>query len=100
MIVKLKEVFRDSNSLNTLTKMVFKTRDILVNSEHISYLRENSHSRPIVLEGSMPAAASAFCTIALSSSGDGSNTEILVVGTLQEVSDALGLSSKKEILHG
>jgi len=102
MIVKLKEVYRESTSLeNPASKMLYRTREILVNSEHVAFLRENKKLNTAIFESTSTIGENrAFCTIMFTSSHSNYHTEITVVGSLNEVSESLSLSSKKVILHG
>jgi len=98
MIVKLKEVYRDvSPTASPMLKMRYETRDIFINPEHVIYVRKNPSMSKRLSEGLINGLEEVeFCTISVSRGSSG--TDIIVVGTLDEVNKKL--SKGAEVLYG
>jgi len=99
-MIKVQEVFREGGfSRTSERKMKFKTRDVLINPEHIICIRPSSGA---LYEGKIDGISnnSSFCTISLNRGQSG--LDIVVVGNAIEIQEKLTLLRSKErnLLHG
>ena len=103
MIVKMKEIVRSHrnetyNKQRSTAKYI--TRDIFLNPEHVQMIRANGDMMRSLREGFIVDSnqdtlhATGFSTISLTSSA----TDIVVVGTVEEVRDML--MSGRRLLNG
>jgi hypothetical protein len=100
-MLKVKEVFRENGfSKSTEARIRFKTRDVLINPEHIICIRPNQSN---LYEGKIDGISNdtSFCTISLNKGSAG--LDITVVGHAIEIQEKLNfLTTKKEreVIHG
>ena len=99
MIIKLREIYRDVTSTSSpQSRMRYRARDIFINSKHIIYVRKNTDMNKRLVEGLLDSdTGESFCTISLSRGSSG--TDIIVVGSLEELNKKFNLASK-EMIYG
>ena len=98
MIIKFKEVYRNSSTATSpADRMTYRTREIVINPEHIVCIRPNSDMSNRLSEGLVNDVSpnTSFCTISLNRGQAGS--DIVVVGTLDELNKRI---KERKLLHG
>tara|TARA_A100001011_G_scaffold73289_1_gene75217 strand:- start:3364 stop:3663 length:300 start_codon:yes stop_codon:yes gene_type:complete len=99
VILKLKEVYRNQPGHKRMAGSSWSVRDIVLNAEHIVYIRPDQAMSRRLNEGLIFGLESSvdFCTISINRGQSG--TDVTVVGSVKELEEAIR-SSKKELLHG
>jgi len=98
MIVKFEEVYRSSTSgVTHQDRIRYRTRDIVINPEHIVCIRPNTEMSTRLSEGliSEVSPGASFCTVSLNRGQAG--TDVVVVGTLDELNIKI---KERKLLNG